>query len=815
MAEFIKNKSVADTYTKNALILIVLSAIAIGGSISIFSLYEFTQASKNLEQQNLSLHKTTLQREVSRVEELIKFDRSKLDSSIRKNIKERVYEAHTIASDLYEKYKGLKPRKEIETLIIDALRPHRFFENRGYFYAISLDGIGKLNPITPQFEGTNLLPFKTQKGDHYIQELITIAKTNGEGFYDHTWTKPNEEGVFDKISFVKHFKPLGWLIGTGDYVIDVERQIQKKVLEQIGKISFGKEGYVFVVNYDGTVMMNMGQPSTIGKNIINVSDPNGIKVAREVIKLAHDPSWDGYFNYSWEKRTSSEVSPKIAYHKTVPKWRWYYGAGIYTDDIIEEIGRQRDNLKERLWLHLIFIIVTIFVAISILLYLSKKRASELNNDLDYLLQFFESLPIKSNYLNTDKFTYSEFQHLAQSANLMLEKQQKSEEQRLQYEEQILQNQKMAAINQMVGGISHDFNNLLGAILGFGELLELKLDDNQKLKGYAHQINVAGKRGANLTKKLLSLTRAKSVETERCDVNILLRDVDELLKKSLTAKTEVKMLLENEAWPVLINKSDFEDVILNLCVNAMHAMHEGQQDSEIIILTENIQIKDYEIKQYDLDPGDYVRITVSDNGIGMDAKTKERIFEPFFTTRETGHGLGLSQVYSFFKQCNGAVLVQSTEGVGTKFELLIPRDTAAYDSSKENDSSDDINVRGHETILVVDDESSLREFFSAILSHEGFRILQAENGVEALAVLEQEAVELVLSDVIMPIMDGHILAEKVRQLYPHIKIQLISGFVDLDNIPESNQDLYDNLLSKPVAASDLLRRVKVLLNNKPD
>ena len=290
MAEFLKNKSVADTYTKNALILIVLSAIAIGGSISIFSLYEFTQASKNLEQQNLSLHKTTLQREVSRVEELIKFDRSKLDSSIRKNIKERVYEAHTIASDLYEKHKGLKPRKEIETLIIDALRPHRFFENRGYFYAISLDGIGKLNPITPQLEGTNLLPFKTQKGDRYIQELITIAKNNGEGFYDHTWTKPNEEGVFDKISFVKHFKPLGWLIGTGDYVIDVEHQIQKKILEQIGKISFGKEGYVFVVNYDGTVMMNMGQPSTIGKNIMNVSDPNGIRVAREVIKLAHDPS---------------------------------------------------------------------------------------------------------------------------------------------------------------------------------------------------------------------------------------------------------------------------------------------------------------------------------------------------------------------------------------------------------------------------------------------------------------------------------------------------------------------------------------------
>lgn len=815
MINSLKNKSVVDTYTKNALILIVLSAVAIGGFISFFSFYEFIQDSKLLEQENLALHKATLQREITRVEELIKFDRSKLHSRIRKNIKDRVYEAHGIATSLYEKYKNSKSRNEIEALIIDALRPHRFFENRGYFYAISLDGIGKLNPITPQFEGTNMLAFKTKKGDYYIKELINITKDNGEGFYEHTWTKPNEAGVFDKVSFVKHFEPYDWLIGTGDYIIDVERQIQQEILEQIGKIRFGKEGYIFVVDYDGTVLMNMAQPSLIGNNIINMTDPNGVKVISEVIKLAQDPSWDGFFSYSWEKRTTSKIAPKTSYHKTVPEWGWYYGAGVYTDDIIEEIDQQRVALEQNLLLHLFLIITTISLAIGILLYLSKKRASELNNDLAHLLNFFEHLSVESQPLVIDKLKYLEFKQLAQSANLMLEKQQKSEEQRLKYEEQILQNQKMAAIHQMVGGISHDFNNLLGAILGFGELLELKLDDNQQLKSYAHQINTAGKRGANLTKKLLSLTRNNNVEVENTDINSILKEEEDLLRKSLTAKINITLILKDELWPVLINKSDLEDVILNLCVNAMHAMREGQQDSEIIISTDHTQIPDDEAKIYDLNPGDYVRISVSDNGVGMDSKTKERIFEPFFTTRETGHGLGLSQVYSFARQSKGTVLVQSTEGAGTTFQILIPRVKRANDLSKSSDLLDNMDVKGQETILVVDDESALREFSSVILSDKGYRVLQAENGIEALIILEKEIVDLVLSDVIMPNMDGSVLADKISKLYPHIKTQLVSGYAKLEDLPKMNQNLYNNLLYKPVKASDLLQRVRVLLNEKSE
>ena len=815
MSKSLNKKSVINTYTKNALILIILSAFAIGSFISLLSLYEFIQDSRNLEEKNISLHKEILKREVSRAEKLIKHERSKLDSIIRNNIKDRVYEAHKIATDLYNKYKNIKSKNEIETLIIEALRPHLFFEGRGYFYALSLDGIGKLSANTPQLEGKNLIPLKTKTGDYFIKELIKITKENKEGFYDYIWSKPNKKGDFNKIAFVKHFEPFDWLIGTGDYIIDVEQKIKQNILKQIGKIQFGKEGYIFVVNYDGTVMMNSSSPSIIGKNIIHTTDANGIRVAHEVIKRTQDPSWDGFFNYSWKKRTTSKIAPKISYNQTVPEWRWYYGSGVYTDDINTGIEQQRDTLEDRLILQLFFIITTILIAVSILFILSKKRAYELNNDLGRLLSFFEALSLKSSPLNANEFTYSEFNQLALSSNLMLEKQQELEKQRLKYEKQILQNQKMSAINQLVGGISHDFNNLLGVILGYGEMLEDKLTDNKQLMKYAHQINAAGKRGSNLTKKLLSLTEQKNVETENTDINSLLLDEEELLKKSLTAKIQLKLQLKDKLWPTLINQSDFEDVILNLCVNAMHAMHEGQQDSKIRISTEHTQIKSNEGEKYNLKPGDYVKISVTDNGCGMDAETKERIFEPFYTTREAGHGLGLSQVYSFAKQCNGIVLVQSTVGKGSTFEILIPRNLELDKSDNNNYQPITTNkeMNSHKTILIVDDEISLRELSADYLRQKGYQTFQAENGIEALKILEKENIDLVLSDIIMPIMDGHVLAEKVKRLYPDIKIQLISGYMNPEEVPESNKELYETLLKKPVSASDLLQRVNQLLNQE--
>lgn len=244
--------------------------MSIGSLIVYFSYSEFKEHSKKIENEYILSQKQLLQQEVSNVERIINYSRSKLDKIVHENIKQRVFYAHNIATHLYEKYKNTKSRKELESIITEALRPQRFFKGRGYYYAISLEGTSKLSPITPQFEDTNILSFKTNKGVYFIKGLINLVKNKGEGFYNHTWTKPGKKGEFNKVSFVKHFKPFNWLIGAGDYVADVEQQIKRNILEQIGEIQFGKEGYIFVVNYDGSVMMNRGNRSLIGKSILHI-----------------------------------------------------------------------------------------------------------------------------------------------------------------------------------------------------------------------------------------------------------------------------------------------------------------------------------------------------------------------------------------------------------------------------------------------------------------------------------------------------------------------------------------------------------------
>lgn len=590
----------------------------------------------------------------------------------------------------------------------------------------------------------------------------------------------------------------------------MERDIQKEILERIGEIRFGKEGYIFVVNFDGTVMMNRGQKSLIGKNIIDVRDAKGIRVAYEVIQLAQMPDWDGFFEYHWKKLTSPTVSPKIAYHKTVPDWGWYYGAGVYLDDVQNVINQQRNTLKDKLKFQLFLIVATVLISITLLLYLARIRTRALNRDLRQLVNFFKHIPEKSEPMDTTTLEFSEFKQLAISANIMLDGQNKADEQRIQYEKQLQQSQKMDVVTQIVGGVAHDFNNLLGVILGYGELLELKLSGKPDLENYSHQINSAGRRGAKLTRKLLSLTQKASTETQISNINKLLRDKEEFLMKSITVKIRLDMILNSNLWEVTIDRSDFEDVILNLCVNAMH---EGQQDSRVRIETDNIQLGDDDSGLLALTPGDYVRLTVEDNGTGMDEETRMRIFDPFFTTREEGSGLGMSQAYGFVRRSNGAIRVNSTPGVGTRFELLFPRSQITPDEPDTKVQATTSNTCGTETILIVDDEKPLRKLNVNILSNAGYRVLEASNGVEALTVLEEEPVALVLSDIIMPNMDGNYLAERVRQLYPDIKIQFISGYMKQEDFTETNVDLYKNIINKPVDASTLLMRVRSLLDQE--
>jgi len=385
----------------------------------------------------------------------------------------------------------------------------------------------------------------------------------------------------------------------------------------------------------------------------------------------------------------------------------------------------------------------------------------------------------------------------------------TEEESAKLQRQLHQSQKMDALGKLTGGIAHDYNNMLGVIMGYADLLQEALNDNPRLAKYAYEIHNAGDRGARLTSKLLSFSRQKASEASRTDLNALLQTQQHMLEKTLTVRIKLVLDLAENLWATWINNSELVDVILNMSINAMHAI-EG--NGQLTIQTSNKRLDHQTANTLGIQSGDYVLLSITDTGCGMDEKIKDKIFEPFFSTKgECGTGLGLSQAYGFVHSNGGAIQVDSEPEHGTKFSLYFPRYNDIEDRVLSPEEGNIVDIKGTETILVVDDESALLSLNCEILSQHGFNVLSAESAKQALETLKSEKVALLLSDIIMPEMDGYQLAAIVKEKYPEIIIQLMSGFSNNQNIDMIDEKLQQNVLYKPFKSQVLLQRIRELLN----
>lgn len=383
----------------------------------------------------------------------------------------------------------------------------------------------------------------------------------------------------------------------------------------------------------------------------------------------------------------------------------------------------------------------------------------------------------------------------------------------QQEEQLKRSLKMEAIGKLTSGIAHDYNNMLGVIMGFSELLEMRAKDYPEMLEYIAPIRQAGERAINLTKQLLTITRKRTDSAEDVLINDVIKSNQQILAKTLTSKIKLTIKTDDDIWPTFIERGCLEDVILNMSINAMHAMPEG---GELEIMTSNIEINSVDAQVLNAQQGDYVKLKITDTGMGMTEDVVAQIFEPFYSTKgEKGTGLGLSQVFNFVTQSNGTIRVYSEPGYGTRFSIYLPRSFNDPSKKKNNDSDamigDELN--GSASILIVDDESNIRKVAEEILSSHGYKVFSAASANEALTILSGEPIDLVLSDVIMPELDGFELAHIIRYTHPDVKVQLCSGFANPDGKSVTNETLSENLLEKPFTAKQLLTRVQELLVSK--
>ncbi|NNC98857.1 MAG: response regulator [Gammaproteobacteria bacterium] len=379
------------------------------------------------------------------------------------------------------------------------------------------------------------------------------------------------------------------------------------------------------------------------------------------------------------------------------------------------------------------------------------------------------------------------------------------------DEIVRRSQKMDALGKLVGGIAHDYNNMLGVVIGYADLLSEVPENSPKQEKYIKQIRHSARRGAQLTKQLLQFSGRGVGEATALDINQLLLDTKSLLEKTLTPKISIDFQLDQDLYLAWLDSNALEDAILNLSINAMHAI---DGTGGLTIKTTNTHLNGETRHNIpSLSDGDYVMLSFSDTGCGMNSDILEKIFDPFFTTKgELGTGLGLSQVYGFVRQSGGAITVDSAPGEGTEIKLYFPSFDQQKVSFEEPSTAIYADLSGSESVLLVDDEIALLELASETLERQGYRTFCASSAEDALKLLEAENIDLMISDVVMPNMDGYQLAALVQKKHPSVKIRMASGYSESRHVSVADQELHEKRMTKPYDATELLRQVRELVDS---
>jgi len=389
--------------------------------------------------------------------------------------------------------------------------------------------------------------------------------------------------------------------------------------------------------------------------------------------------------------------------------------------------------------------------------------------------------------------------------------------RKRLEEQLRHSQKFESIGLLSGGIAHDFNNILTAIIGYANLLQMKIDKESPLSRYVQQIITSSDRAAELVKNLLAYTRKQIINLVNLDINTPIRNVEGLLKRLLEENIELHMNLSGDSLMVMADPIQIEQVLMNLATNARDAMPKG---GKLIIETNRCMIDEDFIERFGYGRiGKYAKISVTDTGEGIDKQILGKIFDPFFTTKEVGKGtgLGLSMVYGIIKQHKGFINVNSEVGKGTSFVIYLPLSESVQNDTTlpEKKQSITLGQNGGETILLVEDEDFVRDMHTEILKNYGYKVFKASDGEEALEIFKEhkDKIRLVLTDIVMPKKNGWDLLQDIRKINQGIKVILISGYSQVlsdKSMLLNNNETY--FIQKPISPDNLILKIKEILDH---
>ncbi|MBN1626240.1 MAG: cache domain-containing protein [Deltaproteobacteria bacterium] len=923
-----KNKgSLVRTIFISMITTAVVSILLLGIVFIQHAYQHFNEESRELREEYIEAQKATIKNEVEKVVDYIEYMRSKQMEGLKDSLKTKADHAYDIALNIYNENKGNRNRQEIEKMVKDVLRPIRYNNDRVYYFAIGLDGTAELVGEGTELEGKNLLNILDEERRSVVKDMIGIASAAGEGVVEYAWKKPDHEDKdFKKLSHVRLFEPFNWIIGIGDYFDDNLDNVKKLVLDRIAEIRFGDDGYIFVVTYEGVTLMNDTQRDLIGKNIWDLTDPDGIKVIQQERMAVENPE-GGFIHYKWSRPGASKPVPKITFMKAIPDWEWMIGAGVYVDHIDDTIIENRKSLSQQVINHLIKVSLFLLFLIAATYLTAKFIARRIDKSIVTFSSFFQRASVEAIKIDMKGVNFSEFEALALSANRMIDQREEAERSlreneekyrtlfnmesdalalidvrtggildvneafchlfgfakkealnmkeddfsggfnetgeilkidseyipvvykkkkngalfpaeintrdfeyqgsgvrllavrdisdRKRLEEQLRQAQKMEAIGTLAGGIAHDFNNILFPILGHAEMLMMGLPPDSHIQYNLRQIYEAGNRAKDMIRQILAFSRKDRQEKKPVSMGSVIEDTLKFLRGSIPTTIDLEYVNKSGNDFIMANSTQIHQVILNLCANAAHAMRENGGQIEI-------EVDDFSIdglspdKYQRLSGGRYIRIRVKDTGTGIDPAIISNIFDPYFTTKNVGEGtgMGLAVVHGIVTDHKGDITVESEPGKGAAFTILLPS-YDYIDVQKAVETSDHAVIsKGHERILLVDDDKIVADVLQEMLMSLGYEVTTRTSSVEALEAFRNNPhrFDLVITDMTMPNMIGKDLAMEILSIRPDTPIILSTGFSEQIDEDSAKAAGIKAFIMKPVVINELASAIKSVLDS---
>nr|WP_321466129.1 cache domain-containing protein [uncultured Desulfobulbus sp.] len=793
-----------------SMFLVATLAVTLVGALWISQDYnKFEEETHHLRSTFLEEQKLLIRQEVNRVVDYIQYQRSTTEAALERRIKDRVDQAWNAANALYQTYHLKMSPAEIQGLIREGLRAVRFDRGRGYFFIYDLQGNNILLPFSPELEGKNLWDLQDSKGLYTIRRISDMIRKKGAGYLRWHWYKPGETArMSEKIGYSRLFAPYNWWIGTGEYIEDVEQEIQAQTLARINTIRYGRDGYIFVYDFKANTLAHYKQEN-LGVNQWEFRDPNGVPVLQKLIAGCQGD--DGiYLDYMGTIRPATGLpAHKLAYAKAIPSWQWMVGTGVYMDAINTMLIEKKAALDAKVRRHLGVISAILVLSLGGIALVSRLITDRIGANLQEFAAFFKQAASGNEQLKVESVHFSEFQHLAQTANHMVSRRHEAEKAVAELQEQLIRSRKMEMLGVLAGGVAHDLNNVLSAVVGYPDMLLASLPDNDPHRRAIEAIRTSGLKASEIVQDLLTLARRGVLQPVILELNTLIHQF-------LAAPEWIRIQVEHPQIRVIIDlapdllcirgsRVHLQKTIMNLIVNAAEAQPAG---GRIDVLTENCYL-DRPIAGYEeVREGDYVHLKVSDQGIGIAQEDLERIFEPFFSKKtlgRSGTGLGMTVVWGTIEDHDGYITVSSVEGRGTEFNLYFP---ATRDQAQEPPPEKmELDRGAGQRLLVVDDLEEQRLLAATMLENLGYAVETASSGEEALERMRTQVFDLVLLDMIMhPGMDGLETFQQIILSHPDQRAMLVSGYAQTERVRAAMHLGVKSYLKKPYTLTGMARAV---------